>query len=101
MKIEILNLNKKKLEELGIVYPFDLTDVRALYCPNNDTTFINLSASQWKVGIMLSEDFFMEMFSNTIIHESIHNILKTGNRKVDYTRDGEERVCRIMAGQTL
>ena len=66
----------------------------------NGDILINLGATQWKMYEKYGEHYLIFKIIETINHETMHLLIDTGNNKpINYTYDGEEWVCRMLAGQ--
>lgn len=74
----------------------NLKEIKGLYVPESKEIYINLSAEQWKD---LTEQELISNLTDTIVHETIHNIID--KTRVKRTDEGEEKVTRMLAGQDL
>ena len=96
MKLEIvLGLTQKLIKKNNIILSdIDiLEEVDGLYCPRNHKIFINVGSYMFQdIMIYESEDDFIDEFTIVVTHEIIHSLLRT-------SKDFEEEICMIMAGQ--
>ena len=74
-------------------------DVKGIYIPNDDSILINTGALQWKG---LKEEELIKEISKTVVHETIHFIIRKESLwDVDYEYgEGEERMCEMLSGQS-
>ncbi len=77
-------------------------EFKGLACVRLDKSIINLSNDYWRLlGVCLQEDKLIDEIVKTVVHEEVH--LEIGTRGFtpdNYTNEGEERVCELLAGQT-
>ena len=85
---------QKMIDERTIFYDEELGDVKGLSVPALEKIFINLTASQWSD---VDEITFINELTKTITHEISH--IEIGDIDEEFTRDGEETVCQMFAGQ--
>ena len=81
--------------------PNYMTEVNGVTCVGAGFSFINLNADRWKIDMSMGgEDGFIDALCPIIMHETIHQCVGTKVfTGIDYTQEGEERVCLLMAGQ--
>ena len=85
------------IKDKTISYDEDLGITRGL-SSSKGLKIINLSANQWKKAV--NKDHLIEEISKTDVHEHVH-LLIWENAVGIYTSEGEERVCEILAGETM
>ena len=77
-------------------------EFKGLACVRLDKSVINLGNNYWRLlGVCLQEDKLIEEIVKTAVHEEVHLEIGTwGFTPDNYTNEGEERVCELLAGQT-